>query len=48
MGKSMLAYGRFDSDEENNKRINAIIPEDIRQMAQRLWEDDHYSQLLYL
>ena len=48
MGKSMLAYGRVDSDDEHIKRINAISPEDIRQMAQRLWEEGHYSQLLYL
>lgn len=48
MGKSMLAYGRVASDDEHLKRINAISPEDIRQMAQRLWEEGHYSQLLYL
>ena len=48
MGKSMLAWGRVDSSQETRTRLEAVTPEDIRQMACRIFAPDRLSQLIYL
>ncbi len=48
MGKSLLAFGKIATDEENRSQIEAITSEDIQILAQRLWQDGTFSQLIYI
>ena len=48
MGKSMLAWGEILSPEQTRARIEAIGPEDLQKMAERLFAPDHLSSLVYL
>ncbi|MBR1569158.1 MAG: insulinase family protein [Bacteroidales bacterium] len=48
MGKSLLAWGQIMSPEETKARLEAITPEDIRQMAARLFSPENLSSLIYL
>lgn len=48
MGKSLLAFGRISSSEENRAAIDAVTAEDIREMARRVFAPDRRSQLIYL
>ena len=48
MGKSMLAWGSIMSPEETRKCLETITPEDLRQMAARLFAPDKISRLIYL
>ncbi len=48
MGKSLLAWGRIMSPEEVRACLEAISPEDLRQMACRLFDPEKVSSLVYL
>ena len=48
MGKSMLAWGEILSPEQTRAKIEAISPEDLQKMAERLFAPDHLSSLIYL
>lgn len=39
MGKSMMAFGRIASDEDNRSKIESVSAEDIRSMARRVFLD---------
>ena len=48
MGKSMLAWGEILSPEQTRAKIEAIGPEDLQKMAERLFAPDNLSSLIYL
>ena len=48
MGKSMLAWGEILSPEQTRAQIEAIGPEDLQKMAERLFAPGHLSSLIYL
>ena len=48
MGKSLLSWGRVREDGENRAAIEAVTPEDIQRMAQRLLDPSRLSHLVYL
>ena len=48
MGKSLLAWGSIMSPEEVRACLEAIGPEDLRQMACRLFAPEKLSSLVYL
>jgi len=48
MGKSMLAWGEILSPEQTRARIEAIGPEDLQKMAERLFAKENLSSLVYL
>lgn len=48
MGKSLLAYGRVASDQENKAAIEAVTAEDIRAMAERIFNEENLSRLVFL
>lgn len=48
MGKSLLSWGRVREDGENRSAIEAVTPEDIQRMAQRLLDPSRLSHLVYL
>ena len=48
MGKSLLAWGNIMSQEEVRSCLEAIGPEDLRQMARRLFAPERLSSLVYL
>lgn len=48
MGKSLLAYGRIASSEENRKAIDAITAEELRQCAERIFSQERLSRLIFL
>ncbi len=48
MGKSMLAWGEILSPEQTRERIEAIGPEDLQKMAERLFAKENLSSLVYL
>ncbi len=47
-GKSILAFGKVYTDEENIKLINNLTAEDLQKLSQSLWTKGNYSQLLYI
>ena len=48
LGKSVLAWGKVMSDGETRAALEAITPEDLQSMAQRLFAPQHRSVLIYL
>ena len=48
MGKSLLSWGSILSPEETRRQLEAITPEDLRQMARRLFAPEKVSTLIYL
>lgn len=48
MGKSLLAYGRIASTEENRKAIDAVSAEDIQRCACTIFDKDRLSRLIFL
>ena len=48
MGKSLLAYGRISSSDENRKRIEEIRASEIREMACRIFAPERTSSLIML
>ena len=48
MGKSLLAYGRIATDEENKTAIEAVSAADIQEMAKRIFDKSNLSRLVFL
>lgn len=48
MGKSLLAFGKLNSGKENKELIESITSEDIRLVAQRLFNKSRLSKLIYI
>lgn len=48
MGKSLLAFGKVIKDEDSKMIIDSITPEDLQELAQKLWADGCFSQLIYI
>lgn len=48
MGKSLLAFGRIQSDEESRAAILSITSEELRAMTCRIFAKEKTSRLIYL
>ena len=48
MGKGLLAFGKLNSGKENKDMIEAITAEDIRLVAQRIFDRSRLSKLIYI
>ena len=48
MGKSILAWNRIASNEEIRKTLEAVTPDDLLNMARRIFAADRLSSLVYL
>ena len=48
MGKSLLAFGRVASSDENKAAIEAVTSTDLQTLAQRIFSPDNLSRLIYL
>ena len=48
MGKSLLAFGKINTSEENRAEIESISSKDIMEMAGKLLSEDRLSTLIYL
>ena len=48
MGKGLLAFGKLNSGKENKDMIEAITAEDIRLVAQRIFDPSRLSKLVYI
>ena len=48
MGKSLLAWGRIDSNADMRGRIEAVTAEDLQKMAGRIFDPTRLSRLIYL
>ena len=48
MGKGLLAYGKVSSGDENRSLVEGITAEDVREMAQKIFDRNRLSKLTYL
>ncbi len=48
MGKSLLSFGKIHSGKENKSLVEAITAEDIRTMAQKIFDKTRLSKLIYI
>ena len=48
MGKGLLSYGKLNTNSENRAIIEAITAEDIRSIAQRIFDSSRLSKLIYI
>lgn len=48
MGKSLLAYGKISGSKDNKAMVDAITAEDIQEMAQKIFDKDRISKLIYI
>lgn len=48
MGKGLLSYGKLNTNNENKAIIEAITAEDIRSIAQRIFDRSKLSKLIYI
>ena len=48
MGKGLLAYGKLNSGKETRQMVEGITAEDIREMAQRIFDTGKLSKLTYI
>lgn len=48
MGKSLLAYGKITGGNETKQLIEAITSEDLMEMAQKIFDKDRLSRLIYI
>lgn len=47
MGKSLLAYGKVSSSEENRKEIEAVTASQIQELACRIFDPANLSRLIF-
>ena len=47
MTKSMLVFGKIMPDEEVRRRIEAITPESLQQVARDVFAEDRLSTLIF-
>jgi predicted Zn-dependent peptidase len=43
LGRNELALGRYVSTEEVERRIDAVTPEDVAELARELLTDDNFG-----
>lgn len=48
MGKGLLSYGKLNTNNENKAIIEAITADDIRSIAQRIFDRSKLSKLIYI
>ena len=48
MGKGLLAYGKVSSGKENRNLVEGVTAEDIREMAQKIFDPANLSKLIYV
>lgn len=48
MGKSLLSFGKIHSGEENRSLVEGITAEEIRTMAQKIFDKTRLSKLIYI
>ena len=48
MGKGLLAFGKLNNGKENKDLIESITSEDIRMVAQRIFDRSRLSKLIYI
>lgn len=48
MGKGLLAYGKVSTGKENRSMVEGITAEDVRGMAQKIFDKDKLSRLVYV
>lgn len=48
MGKSLLAYGKISGDSKTKELIEGITAEDVRKMAQVIFDPEKLSRLIYI
>lgn len=48
MGKSLLAYGKVSGSRDNKAMVDAITAEDVQEMAQKIFDKDRISKLIYI
>ena len=48
MGKGLLAYGKVSSGKENRSMVEGITAEDVREMAQKIFDRSRLSKLVYI
>ena len=48
MGKSLLAYGKISGDSKTKELIEGITAEDVRKMAQAIFDPEKLSRLIYI
>ena len=48
MGKGLLAYGKVSTGKENRSMVEGITAEEVREMAQKIFDKDKLSKLVYI
>jgi predicted Zn-dependent peptidase len=48
MGKSLLSFGKILSSKENRSLVEGVTAEDVRDMAQKIFNKDRLSRLIYI
>lgn len=48
MGKSLLAYGKVSDGKDNKALVEAITAADVQDMAQKIFDKDKVSKLIYI
>ena len=48
MGKGLLSYGKVSSGKENRSMVEGITAEDVREMAQKIFDKEKLSRLVYV
>ena len=48
MGKGLLAYGKVSTGKENRSMVEGITAEDVREMAQKIFDKEKLSRLVYV
>lgn len=48
MGKSLLSFGKIHSGKENRSLVEGITAEEIREMAQKIFDKSRLSKLVYV
>ena len=48
MGKSLLSFGKIHSGKENRSLVEGITAEEIREMAQKIFDRSRLSKLVYV